>query len=67
MVTTSCNDDDPPIDNEEEVITTLTYILTPASGQAVTLSFVDLDGDGGNPPVITGGTLDTNTICGTKH
>jgi len=53
---------DPVIDNEEEVITTLNYTLTPASGgTAVTLSFEDLDGDGGNAPTITGGTLAANT------
>jgi len=60
---TSCNDDDDPIiENEEEVITTMTYSLSPmGGGDAVTLSFVDLDGDGGDVPTITGGTLAANT------
>ena len=49
------DDDDPPIPNEEELITDLIYTLTPtgAGGQAVTLTFTDRDGDGGNPPVVT--------------
>lgn len=59
---TSCDDDDDPvIENDEEVITTLTYTLTPASGGSnVVLSFSDLDGDGGNDPIIMGGTLAAN-------
>lgn len=54
-----CDDDDnQPLPNEEEVITTLTYTLTPTtSGPPVVFTFRDLDGDGGNPPVITNGTL----------
>ena len=52
---------DPEPPNEEEVITTLNYILTPTGGgDDVTLSFVDLDGDGGNDATITGGTLAAN-------
>lgn len=48
--------------NEGEVITTLRYTLTPVGGGTpVVLSFVDLDGDGGAVPVITGGTLMANT------
>lgn len=59
---TSCKKDDPIIENEEEVITTLTYALAPDGGGAsVVLSFKDLDGDGGNAPVIIGGTLAANT------
>ena len=50
------------IPNEEELITTVNYTLTPADGSAaITLSFVDLDGDGGDAPTITGGTLIANT------
>lgn len=56
----SCKDDDPIDENDEEVITTLIYTLTPTSGDMVTLTFTDLDGDGGNDPVITGGTLQAN-------
>jgi len=53
----SCKDDDPKEEEEAEVITTLNYTLTPTSGDVVTLSFSDPDGDGGNAPTITGGTL----------
>ena len=61
LVFTSCTKPDPVIPNEQEVITTLTYTLTPNSGgDAVVLSFKDLDGDGGNDPIITGGTLAAN-------
>lgn len=61
LVFSACEKDDPEIPNEEELITTLTYTLTPvAGGSAVTLGFSDLDGDGGAAPVITGGTLATN-------
>lgn len=57
----ACEKDD-PIVNEEELITTLRMTLTPAGGGTpVVLSFVDLDGEGGNAPVITGGTLAANT------
>lgn len=54
----SCEDevDDPPIPNEEEVITTLTYTLT-AAGSVHTFTFQDLDGDGGNAPMITVDTI----------
>jgi len=53
---------DPEIEDPEEVITTLNYTLTPASGgSAVTLSFQDIDGDGGDAPIYTVGTLAANT------
>ncbi len=61
MVYFSC-EKDPDIPNEEELITTLIYTLTPAGGGApVVFTWRDLDGDGGNPPVITGGNLAANT------
>lgn len=61
LLFTSCEKDDPDPINEEELITTLNYILTPVGGgTSVTLSFQDLDGDGGNAPIITGGTLALN-------
>ena len=61
----SCKKDDPVtpvIPNEEELITTLNYTLTNAldSTDVVTLTFVDLDGDGVNAPTITGGSLNAN-------
>ena len=58
----SCEKDEPVIVDPPEVITTLTYTLTPNDGgDTVELSFKDLDGDGGNAPEIVGGTLTTNT------
>ncbi len=60
---TSCKKDDPIIENEEELITTLIYTLTQeAGGDSVVLSFEDLDGDGAITPIITVGTLGANTI-----
>lgn len=59
----SCEVDEPEIPNEEELITTLKYTLTPDDGSsAVELVFKDLDGDGGDSPVITSGTLKSNMI-----
>ncbi len=62
LVFTACDKDDPHMPNEEEVITTLTYTLTPqGGGSEVVLMFKDIDGDGGNAPVITSGILSSNT------
>lgn len=62
LFVTSCKKGDPVIPNEEEVITTLKYTLTPeGGGTSVVLTFQDLDGDGGTAPTITGGILDANT------
>ena len=62
LLITSCSKDDPEVPNEEEVITTLRYVLTPNSGgMTVSMTFQDLDGDGGNAPIITGGELAANT------
>ncbi|PPK85966.1 hypothetical protein CLV84_2880 [Neolewinella xylanilytica] len=48
------NDDDPIIPNEEEIITDLVYVLTPAdSGSMVTMTFSDPDGDGAQEAQIT--------------
>mgnify|MGYP000558587670 CR=1 FL=1 len=63
FVTASCDKDDAlePV-NEEEVITTLTVTLTPASGTAIVLKSFDDDGDGPNSPVLTvSGSLAANT------
>lgn len=58
----SCNDDDPIIPNEEELITTVIYTLTPVGGgDDVVFSFTDLDGDGPNAPVLVEGNLAANT------
>jgi hypothetical protein len=62
MVICSCSKDDPIIPNEEELITTVTYTLTPNDGgQAVVFSFQDLDGDGGNEPIIQNAILSSGT------
>jgi len=58
---TACNDDDIDDNPEEEVITTFNYSLFSTSGELVTLSFQDIDGDGGDAPIIMGGTLTANT------
>lgn len=58
----ACKKEDPVIPNEEELITTLIFTLTPdTGGGAIQMTFRDLDGDGGNAPVITGGALSANT------
>lgn len=50
----SCKKDDPDIPNEEELITTVELTLTPTgSGPDVVFNFQDLDGDGGDAPLIT--------------
>lgn len=54
---------DPQIPNEEELITTVTYTLTPVSGgDPVIFSFRDLDGDGGQSPVVVLGRPKANTV-----
>lgn len=58
----SCSDDNPTPTNEEEVITTMRITLTPVGGGSdIVLESQDLDGDGPNAPVVTGGTLSANT------
>jgi len=57
----SCDKDDPEDFNDEELITTVRYALATADGSTTTISFTDTDGDGGNDPVIVGGTLTANT------
>jgi len=66
IVFTGCSDDDPPAPvNEEEVITTMTIRLTPSGGgTAVTLKTQDLDGEGGNEPVVT---VSGNLTAGTTY
>lgn len=59
----SCKKDDPKVENEEEVMTTFIYTLTPANGGgAVELKWKDLDVDGPNAPVITNGKLAKGTV-----
>ncbi len=60
----SCSsDDDVVVPNQEELITTLTYTLTPQNGgDPVVLSFQDLDGDGSGAPVVTNGTIQNGIV-----
>lgn len=47
---------------EEELITTLKLTLTPSGGgPALTVQFQDLDGEGGNPPVVDRIVVDAGT------
>lgn len=62
LMLSSCEKKDPVIPNEEELITTMIYKLTPVGGgDVVTFYFQDLDGDGGNAPIITSDPLLANT------
>jgi hypothetical protein len=59
---TSCGDDDPDPINEEELITTLIFTLTPTTGgDPAVFQFKDPDGPGGVAPTIIGGKLTTGT------
>lgn len=54
--------DDPIIPNEEELITSLYLTLIDSlSNDTIELSFVDLDGDGGDPPIVNTENLNSNT------
>ncbi len=58
----SCKKADPVIPVQQELITTIIFELIPQNGgPSVTMSFQDLDGDGGLQPTITGGVLAANT------
>lgn len=58
----SCKDDDvPPIENEEEVITMVTLTFTPVSGNAISFTYSDPDGEGSTPPTIDPIVLAANT------
>lgn len=52
LLFSGCNDDeDPVIENEEELITTVRLTLTEGDN-TLTFDWKDLDGDGANPPVV---------------
>ncbi len=53
VTTVGCRRDNPVDTNEQEKITTLKLKLTPAEGTTIEAVWRDLDGPGGNPPVIT--------------
>lgn len=65
---TACKPDDDvaptlPAPNEEELITTLRLTFTSSGGSQIReFLFTDLDGDGGNAPVITTDTLSNDSI-----
>ncbi|MFY0628065.1 MAG: hypothetical protein JXR07_17335 [Reichenbachiella sp.] len=61
FILSSCDDDDPTIPNEEELITTVILELEDSQGNHFDFSFEDLDGAGGDSPVITTPTLAANT------
>ncbi|MBO3700740.1 hypothetical protein [Roseivirga sp. E12] len=61
LVMTACGSDDPDPVNEEELITTVRVTFTNAAAPTVTATFTDLDGPGGNDPVLENPTLMTNT------
>lgn len=58
----SCKKDDPDDVIEEEVITTVNYTLTSPDGDVVTLTWLDIDGEGANEPVITGGEIKAGVL-----
>ena len=64
LTTLSCKKDEepelPPLDTL--TITTLQYTLMTSGEDPVVLSYRDLDGNGGDDPIIEGGTLKANTI-----
>lgn len=58
----ACEVDTPVIPNEEELITTVIYTLTPQNGgDDIVLKFQDIDGEGGNSPVINSANLSSGT------
>lgn len=61
LIFSSCEKDHAHVHNEHELMTTLTFTLTAEGADTVALKFIDLDGEGGNDPTITGGTLKANT------
>ena len=59
----SCKKDDPIIPNEEELITTVRLkLINISNAKQVEFSFRDIDGEGGEAPVITAGILEKNSI-----
>lgn len=57
----SCRDVEPEMSTPPEFITTLIYTLTPVNGgDPVILTYRDLDGDGGDAPIVTSGALAAN-------
>ncbi len=63
LILGACKKKDPEPVNEQEVITkvTLTFSNVATPSETVVMTWEDSDGVGGNPPVITNGTLKKNT------
>lgn len=60
----SCNKekDDPIIPNEEELITTVIYTLVDTlTNDSLVFTYRDIDGDGGNPPIIEVDSIKANS------
>lgn len=54
---------DPVVPNEEELITTVIYtLIDTVSSDTIELSIQDIDGNGGNPPVINTENLNPNSV-----
>ena len=58
---TSCDNDPPSAENEEEVINKVTLTFTSSSG-SVAFSWFDPDGEGTQPPQIDDVVLDSETV-----
>jgi len=62
FIVSGCKKEDNNPINEEELITTVVATFTPSGGGSPAMfSFKDVDGSGGNTPVITNDTLAANT------
>ncbi len=62
LLNTSCNkdDDDNGPENEQELITTVSLTFVDQNSVSSVFQFVDLDGPGGNPPIIPDIILEDN-------
>ena len=63
LILGACKKKDPKPVNEQEVITkvTLRFTNTANTSEVINMTWEDSDGIGGNPPIITNGTLKRNT------
>lgn len=61
LALSACGTDDPEPVNEEELITTVRVTFSNAAAPNVVATFTDLDGPGGDAPVIINPTLAANT------
>ncbi len=61
LTVSACHKDDDHDHDEEELITTVRLKFTPPSGPVLNFSWQDLDGEGGNAPIIPTVNLAANT------